>query len=75
MKGRGVMKRHDPVALAESPNGASLGGLDPAELAQVEGGEVTTAAIVGAVAIGGLAAVGVAAVGFAIGWGIAELIW
>jgi hypothetical protein len=43
------------------------------ELRQVEGGEVTTAAIVGAVALGGAAVVGVIVVGGLLGWGLYEL--
>lgn len=47
----------------------------PVEPARAERGEVTAAGVAGAVALGALAAAGVAAMGFAIGWGIAELIW
>jgi len=51
----------------------ALQALDTAELQQVEGGEVTTAAIIGAVALGGAGVLACAAVGCLIGWGIYEL--
>jgi len=53
---------------------AGMQGLTPAELEQVEGGEVTTMAVVGAVALGAGAVVACAAAGALIGWGLYELL-
>lgn len=47
--------------------------LDTTELQQVEGGEVTTAAIAGAIALGGLGVLAAAGVGVLLGWGLYEL--
>jgi len=51
----------------------TLRALDADELQQVEGGEVTTAAVAGAIALGGLGVVALFGVGALIGWGIYEL--
>jgi hypothetical protein len=51
----------------------ALRALDAGELQQVEGGEVTTAAIAGAIALGGLGVVAAVGVGILLGWGLYEL--
>jgi len=61
------------TTLNNQTNFAAMRAVDADELQQVEGGEVTTAAIAGAIALGGLGVVAAAGVGVLIGWGIYEL--
>jgi hypothetical protein len=57
----------------DQTNVPALQVLDTVELQQVEGGEVTTAAIVGTIALGGLLKSSPGADGVLLGWGLYEL--